>query len=55
MKKVICMIALAAFSFSAVYAAPVRQTTDTTKTKVKEKKGKMKMKKKAMKKDTTKM
>jgi hypothetical protein len=55
MKKAICMIALAAISFGTVYAAPVKQTTDTTKTKVKEKKGKMKMKKKVVKKDTTKM
>ena len=55
MKKVICMIALAAISFGTVYAAVPVQMKDTTKTKMKEKNGKMKMKKKTVKKDTTKM
>jgi hypothetical protein len=61
MKKILCMIALAAISFGSVYAVPVQQT-DTAKTKIKVKKGKMKMKKKMMKdtmmkmkKDTMKM
>jgi hypothetical protein len=60
MKKLCCMVALAAISFGSVYAAPVsgnRMQTDTTKMKKKKMKmktdtGKMKMK---MKKDTTKM
>jgi hypothetical protein len=63
MKKLCCMIALAAISFGSVYAAtPVKgakMQTDTTKVKMKKKKVKMKgdttkMKMK-MKKDTTKM
>lgn len=54
MKKLFCMIALAAISFGTVYAAiPVKASQDTTKTKMKKKSGKMKMKKKKT--DTTKM
>ncbi|MDB5010856.1 MAG: hypothetical protein JWR67_1941 [Mucilaginibacter sp.] len=53
MKKVICMIALAAISYGTVYAAlPMQTQTDTTKMKTKKKTTKMKKK---MKKDTTKM
>ena len=55
MKKVICMIALAAISYGTVFAAiPVKTTAvaDTTKIKKKVKDGKVKMKKK-VKKDTT--
>ena len=67
MKKLCCMVALAAISFGSVYAAPVigsTMKTDTTikkdttmkmkkkKWKMKSDTGKMKMK---MKKDTTKM
>jgi len=62
MKKLCCMIALAAISFSSVYAAvPVKGYTMKTDTAKKKKKvkmksdtGKMKVKTK-MKKDTTKM
>lgn len=57
MKKVICMVALAAISYGTVFAAvPVKTTavTDTVKVKKKVKNGKMKMKKKVSK-DTTKM
>jgi uncharacterized ion transporter superfamily protein YfcC len=53
MKKLICMVALAAISFGSVYAAPVQQ--DTTKVKVKKKGDKTKIKKKtkdSSKKDT---
>jgi hypothetical protein len=54
MKKLFCMIALAAISFGVVSAAiPVKASQDTTKTKVKKKSTKMKMKKKKT--DTTKM
>jgi hypothetical protein len=53
MKKMITMIALAAISFSTVYAAPVQQQQDTTKSKMKKKDGKMKSKKKMN--DTTHM
>jgi hypothetical protein len=60
MKKVCCMMALAAISFGSVFAhgitpakADVMQT-DTAKKKVKVKNGKIKTKKKApVKKDTT--
>jgi hypothetical protein len=67
MKKAICIIALAAFTFGSVYAGPVNtvNTTqqDSTKKKVKIKDGKKKVKTKndstktkmKMKKDTTKM
>jgi hypothetical protein len=60
MKKLFCMIALAAISFGTVSAAiPVKAAQDTTVKKVKMKKmkdtSKMKMKTKKMKKDTTKM
>ena len=55
MKKVFCMIALAAISYGAVFAGvPVKNTsavTDTVKMKKKVKNGKVKMKKK-VKKDT---
>jgi hypothetical protein len=57
MKKVICMIALAAISYGTVFAAvPVKTTavSDTTKVKKKVKDGKAKEKKKS-KKDTTMM
>ena len=59
MKKLCCIIALAAISFGSVYAAtPVRGTKMQTDTTMKKKK-KMKMKKDTsstnMKKDTTKM
>jgi hypothetical protein len=57
MKKVICMIALAAISYGTVFAAvPIKTTavTDTVKEKKKVKNGKVKMKK-TVKKDTTKM
>ena len=54
MKKLFCMIALAAISFGVVSAAiPVKASQDTTKMKMKKKNGKMKMKKKKT--DTTKM
>jgi hypothetical protein len=60
MKKVCCMMALAAISFGSVFAhgvTPVKADvtqTDTTKKKVKVKNGKVKIKKKAdAKKDTT--
>jgi hypothetical protein len=65
MKKVCCMIALAAISFGSVYAAvparSVKATAQTDTTKMKMKKKKMKMKtdtskmKMKMKKDTSKM
>lgn len=67
MKKLCCMIALAAVSFGSVYAAPVTGSTMKTDTTVKKdttmkmKKKKMKVKtdtskmKMKMKKDTTKM
>jgi hypothetical protein len=61
MKKVICMIALTAISYGAVYAAlPIpaqMQQTDTSKMKVKKKTTKMKkkVKKDTAKKDTMKM
>ncbi|HEY0244624.1 MAG TPA: hypothetical protein VGC01_03600 [Mucilaginibacter sp.] len=57
MKKLICMIALAAISYGTVFAAiPVKTTavTDTVKKKKKVKDGKVKEKKKS-KKDTTAM
>ncbi|MES2278494.1 MAG: hypothetical protein V4592_20855 [Bacteroidota bacterium] len=55
MKKVFCMIALAAITFSSVYAGPVNPANtaqqDSTKKKVKVKDGKKKIK---MKTDTSK-
>ncbi|HEY4325993.1 MAG TPA: hypothetical protein VGN20_18530 [Mucilaginibacter sp.] len=54
MKKLCCIIALAAISFGTVSAAiPVKAKQDTTKTKTKTKNDKTKQKTK--KKDTTKM
>jgi hypothetical protein len=54
MKKLFCMIALAAISFGTVSAAiPVKARQDTAKTKIKKKDTKVKTKKKM--KDTTKM
>ncbi len=61
MKKLCCMIALAAISFGSVYAAPVTGSAMKADTTMKMKKKKMKVKtdtskmKMKMKKDTTKM
>jgi hypothetical protein len=61
MKKLLCMVALAAISSGSVFAygnpvvlksAAMQTQSDTTK-KMKKKSGKMKTKKKTMKKDTT--
>jgi hypothetical protein len=54
MKKVICMVALAAISYGTVYASTPALTQDTAKMKVKKKGDKVKIKKK-MAKDSTKM
>jgi hypothetical protein len=58
MRKLLCMIAIAAISFGSVYAAPfqtkMKAKTDTSKMKMKKKMTKSKMKMK-MKKDTGKM
>ncbi len=53
MKKVMCMIALAAISYGTVYAAVPAAQQDTAKVKVKKKGDKVKIKKKV--KDSTKM
>lgn len=58
MKKTLCMVALAAISFSSVMAATPSMTMskDTAKTKVKHKETKTKVKKKkSAPKDSTKM
>ncbi|MDP9046987.1 MAG: hypothetical protein M3N14_02545 [Bacteroidota bacterium] len=47
MKKVICMIALAAICVGAVSASSVKPVSDTTKVKTKMKHGNMKMKAKS--------
>jgi hypothetical protein len=45
MKKLLCMVALAAISFGTVSAStPVKATSDTSKTKTKMKKGNLKTK-----------
>ncbi|MCJ8208248.1 hypothetical protein MUY27_00920 [Mucilaginibacter sp. RS28] len=58
MKKIICLLAVAAIGFSSVVAAPVKAfQTDTAKVKVKHKAHKTKIKKKraVVKKDSSKM
>lgn len=47
MRKLLCMIALAAIGFGTVSAStPIKAASDTGKTKMKMKKGNMKMKEK---------